>query len=163
MNDHDLAPSPDDTPAPGRLPDHTSATLLHNLADAVVVADRNGTIVFWNDAATAMFGWTAADAIGQTLDLIIPERLRQRHWAGFETAMATGVTRYAGRVLEVPATQRNGEPLSIAFTVTMVSLSSGEPPELIAAVIRDDTQRWRDNRALVAELEELRQQGPQPG
>jgi PAS domain S-box-containing protein len=144
------------------LDDHTLATLLRDLTDAVVVADRHGTIVFWNEAATTLFGWSPADAVGQTLDLIIPERFRQRHWEGFDHAMATGVTRYAGRVLEVPALRRSGEPLSIAFTVTILRSPTGSRPHMIAAVIRDDTERWNEKRATAAELEQLRRQVQPP-
>jgi PAS domain S-box-containing protein len=129
--------------------------LLRALADAVVVADAAGTIVFWNDAAEQLFGWSSADVIGQSLDLIIPERLRGRHWDGYHRVMATGETEYGGRLLEVPALHREGRPLSIGFTVTLLQHPDGSVKG-IAAVIRDETQRWQERRALRAELEELR-------
>jgi PAS domain S-box-containing protein len=126
------------------------------MADAVVIADAGGTIVLWNDAAEQLFGWSAADARGQSLDLIIPERLRGRHWDGYHRVMATGETEYGGgRLLEVPALHREGRPLSIGFTVTLLHHPDGTIKG-IAAVIRDETQRWQERRALRAELEQLR-------
>jgi PAS domain S-box-containing protein len=132
------------------------ATLLRQLADAVVIADREGSIVFWNDAAERLFGWSAAEAVGRNLDLIIPERLRQRHQTGYRRTMTTGQTSYGDRLLEVPALHRNGRTLSIAFTVTLLRAPGGEAPVAIAAVIRDDTERWLERRRLKAELAALR-------
>jgi len=132
------------------------AQLVRDLADAVVVADRDGKITFWNDAAERMFGWPTEDAVGQTLDLIIPERLRGRHWEGFRETMATGETKYAGALLEVPALHRDGRQLSIAFTVTLITADDPAHPDAIAAVIRDDTEHWHERRRLRKELEELR-------
>ena len=87
------------------------AALVRDLADAVVIADAGGTITFWNEAATRLFGFTAGEAVGRTLDLIIPERLRERHWAGYRETMATGRTSYRDRLLEVPALNRDGRTL----------------------------------------------------
>src|SRR4051794_16422306 len=76
------------------------AELVRSLADAVIIADHSGLIVFWNPAAETLFGWTADEAAGQSLDLIVPERLRDRHWTGFHQVMATGETEYGQRLLE---------------------------------------------------------------
>jgi PAS domain S-box-containing protein len=130
--------------------------LVREMADAVIVADAEGMIVFWNRAATRLFGWAEDDARGRTLDLIIPERLRARHWAGYAEVMASGVTRYGERLLEVPALHRDGRRLSIAFTVTLLAPTGSSSPDLIAAVIRDETERWHQRRRLEAELDELR-------
>ena len=123
---------------------------------AVVIADAAGIVVFWNAAATALFGWSDDDAVGTSLDLIIPPRLRDRHWEGYRRVMATGHTDYGGRLLEVPALHRDGHTFSIAFTVTLLS-RPGEPrPDAIAAVLRDDTARRKELRSLrdrVADLE----------
>jgi PAS domain S-box-containing protein len=132
------------------------ADLVRRMADAVIVADAEGTIVLWNGAAARLFGWTEREATGQTLDLIIPEHLRARHWAGYAEVMASGVTRYGERLLEVPALHRDGRRLSIAFTVTLSAPSESCRPDLIAAVIRDETERWHERRRLEAELDELR-------
>jgi PAS domain S-box-containing protein len=137
------------------VPDAVLAELVRSLADAVIIADANGTITFWNEAATTLFGWSAAEAVGETLDLIIPERLRQRHWDGYRQTMATGTTTYGGRLLEVPATHRDGRPLSIAFTVTLLPASGPPQPTAIAAVLRDDTERWQERRRLRSEVARL--------
>jgi PAS domain S-box-containing protein len=139
------------------------AELVRALADAMVVADRDGTITFWNDAATRLFGWPAEDAVGNTLDLIIPERLRQRHWAGYRQTMATGHTSYGDRLLEVPALHRDGRTLSIAFTVTLLSVPGAAQPYAIAAVLRDDTERWQERRRLRTEVAALRECQPADG
>src|SRR5882757_8091421 len=91
--------------------------LVEALGDAIVVADASGAINLWNPAAERLFGFTHAEALGNSLDLIIPERLRERHWAGYRKTMASGETRYAHDVLRVPALQKDGRTLSIAFTV----------------------------------------------
>ena len=127
------------------------AWLMRQLADAVVVADPDGTITFWNDAATRLVGWSADDAIGQSLDLIIPERQRQRHWTGYRRVMATGHTNYGNRLLEVPAIHRDGHRLSIAFTITLLRRPGAADPIGIAAVLRDDTERWQERQRLRAE------------
>lgn len=142
-----------------RPDDATLAALVRDLADAVVVANREGTITFWNGAATRLFGHTEDDAVGRSLDLIIPERLRARHWAGYAETMRTGVTSYADRLLEVPAVHRDGHTLSVAFTVTLVRDDAGGPPSAIAAVLRDDTERWQERRRLRAEVAALRTRG----
>jgi PAS domain S-box-containing protein len=134
------------------------AELVRRFADAVIIADAGGTIRFWNDAAERLFGWTAAEVTGQTLDLIIPERLRERHWGGYQRVMATGESEYGTKLLEVPALSKAGDALSIGFTVTLIHHPDGTV-KAIAAVIRDETERWQQRRALRAELESLRGAG----
>jgi PAS domain S-box-containing protein len=129
------------------LDDRVLARLITELADAVVVADTDGTICFWNDAAERVFGWTAADAIGSSLDLIIPERQRGRHWDGYRTVMATGETKYGTELLRVPALHADGERHSIAFTVTLLTEADGSVSG-IAAVVRDETARWQEEQEL---------------
>ena len=121
-----------------------------------MIADGDGTITFWNDAATRLFGWPEGEAVGRTLDLISPERLRDRHWAGYHQTMATGHTSYGDRLLEVPALHRDGRTLSIAFTVTLLRSAGTDQPHAIAAVLRDDTKRWQERRRLRSELASLR-------
>jgi PAS domain S-box-containing protein len=129
------------------------AQLLQVMGDAVIVADPRGDIVFWNDAATRIFGFTAAEAMGQNLTLITPQRLQQRHNAGFEKSMATGTTRYGDTLLKVPATHKDGRALSIAFSVAML-FDSQHKVTGIAAVIRDETQRFQEDRDLRKRLAE---------
>ena len=134
--------------APAGIDDARLAQLVRDLADAVVIADAAGTIVFWNGGATALFGWSADEAVGQSMDLIIPERLRERHWEGYRRVMETGHTEYGGRLLEVPALHRDGRPLSVAFTVSLLVRPGETRPDGIAAVLRDDTARFQERRRL---------------
>jgi PAS domain S-box-containing protein len=128
--------------------------------DAVVFADRNGVIRLWNRGAEDIFGYSSAEAIGHTLDLIIPEKLRERHWDGYRRVMQTGVTRYGREVLAVPATHKDGSRRSIEFTVALLRDDGGELVG-IAAILRDVTAHFEEQRHLRARLRELeaREQG----
>lgn len=130
------------------------AALIEGLGDAVVVADPEGAIRLWNPAAEHLFGYSADEALGRSLDLIIPERFRERHWAGYREVMRTGVTRYGRDVLRVPAVRKDGARISIAFTVALLRRPDGRI-EAIAAVIRDETARWAEEQALRRRLAEL--------
>jgi PAS domain S-box-containing protein len=139
--------------------------LTEVIGDAVVVADASGVIDVWNPAAEHLFGFTPAEALGNSLDLIIPERLRARHWAGFGKTMATGETRYAHDVLRVPAVHKDGRALSIAFTVGLLYGPQREVTGIVA-VIRDETTRFAEERNLrkhIAELEKNTAHEPAPG
>jgi PAS domain S-box-containing protein len=119
------------------IPELIAQALLHTPSEAIIAADRDGIIRFWNPGAERIFGHSAADAIGRSLDLIIPERLRQRHWQGFRATMATGESRYGtGDVLAVPAQHRNGTTVSIEFTILPLQDDSGAI-SVIAAIMRD--------------------------
>jgi PAS domain S-box-containing protein len=136
-----------------------SEDFLQGAGDAIIAAAPDGTIVFWNAAAERIFGYTATDALGQSLDLIIHERFRQRHWQGYQRVMSTGQTRYGADVLRVPAVRKDGRALSIAFTVTLM-YSRERQIDAIVAVVRDETSRWQEEQALrkrIAELEAIRQ------
>ncbi len=130
-------------------------SLVGAMGDAVVVCDTEGRVIVWNPGAERSFGWTAAEAMGQRMDMIVPERLRQRHWDGYEKSMATGKTKYAHDVLRVPAVDKAGRAMSIAFTVFMLFGADGKVTAC-GSVIRDETDRFAEDRALrkrVAELE----------
>jgi PAS domain S-box-containing protein len=132
--------------------------LVAAISDAVIVSDAGGAIVLWNGGAERIFGHTEAEALGRSLDLITPERLRQRHWDGYHKSMETGTTRYgAGDMLRVPAVHKDGHALSIAFTVAMLKGPDGKVTGVIA-VIRDETTRFNDDRALRKRLAELEAQ-----
>ena len=131
-----------------------SGELLRAAGDAIIAAGADGSIVFWNPAAERLFGYSEGEALGRSLDLIIPERLRQRHWDGYRQVMKTGVTRYGTDVLRVPAVHKDGRPLSIAFTVALLS-TPDKQGRVIAAIIRDETTRWQEERALRQRLAEL--------
>lgn len=126
-------------------------TLLNDIPDAVIYADREGVIRFWNPGAERIFGFTAAEALGQSLDIIIPERLRQRHWDGYSHMMATGQSRYgAGDLLSVPAVNKAGDNLSIQFTVAPVHGETGELAGIVA-VLRDVTATFQEMKRLRAQ------------
>jgi PAS domain S-box-containing protein len=123
-------------------------TLLTDIPDAVVYADRNGAIRFWNSGAERIFGFPADEALGRSLDIIIPERLRQRHWDGYSHMMATGQSRYgAGDLLSVPPVNKAGDNLSIQFTVAPVRDAAGELAGIIA-VLRDVTVTFQEMKRL---------------
>jgi PAS domain S-box-containing protein len=129
--------------------------LVAAMGDAVMVCDAQGTVLLWNPACERLFGYTEAEALGRSMDLIIPERLRGRHWEGYHKTMATGITKYGTDLLRVPAVDKQGRSMSIAFTVALLLGSDGKV-SAIASVIRDETVRFNDERALkkrVAELE----------
>jgi PAS domain S-box-containing protein len=129
-------------------------SLVEAAGDAIIAAGTDGTIVLWNPAAARIFGFTAEEALGHSLDLIIPERLRKRHWEGYERVMRTGQSRYGIEILRVPAVRKDGRPLSIAFTVGLLRSGDGSI-QAIAAIIRDETARWEDERALRRRLAAL--------
>jgi PAS domain S-box-containing protein len=128
--------------------------LIHAMGDAVVVADADGNISFWNAAATRIFGFTEDEAMGRPLDLIIPERQRGRHNEGYAKTVATGQTRYGTSLLRVPATHKDGRRLSIAFTVALLAGEDGRVCG-VAAVIRDETARFAEEQQLRKRITEL--------
>jgi len=128
--------------------------LVEAIGDAVIVADRNGAIALWNPAAERIFGFTETEALGRSLDLIIPERQREKHWNGYNQTMQTGQTRYATDILRVPALHKDGHRLSIAFTVALLYSAENEVTG-IAAVVRDETTRFKEERDLRKRLEAL--------
>jgi PAS domain S-box-containing protein len=121
--------------------------LLEEMADAVIITDREGVIRLWNTGAGAIFGVPADQAVGESLDLIIPERLRQRHWEGYRRVMQTGVTRYGRELLAVPATRADGTRLSVEFTIVPLRDEAGKLFG-IAAIMRDVTARWQREKEL---------------
>jgi PAS domain S-box-containing protein len=130
--------------------------LVTECPDAVIVADRAGKIRFWNPAASRIFGFAETEALGQTLDLIVSERLRSRHWEGYNRVMAGAPSRYGeGDLLSVPAMRKDGSRISIEFTILPVHDAAGEMIG-IAAFLRDVTARFEEMRALRRELAELK-------
>lgn len=144
----------------GRVPDREDMQnsldfrqLVTVAGDAIIASDPQGVITLWNAAAERIFGFSEAEALGQTLDLITPERHRERHWAGYRASMASGTTRYGTTLLRVPALHKDGRALSIAFTVALLK-SDGVVTQIVA-IIRDETSRWNEERELRRRLRAL--------
>ena len=120
--------------------------VLACMMEAVIHADRQGLIALWNPAAETMFGFSAAEAIGQSLDIIIPERLREAHWRGFHTAIASGRTRLNGRPTVTRALHKSGATLYVEMSFAMVCATTGEVIGSVA-VARDATERVQREKA----------------
>ena len=131
--------------------------LVESIGDAVIASDPSGAINLWNPSATRMFGFTEAEALGKSLDIIIPQRQQQRHWDGYHKTMETGITKYGNDVLRVPAVHKDGHTLSIAFTVAMLHTPDGKISAIVA-VVRDESARFAEDRALKKRLTELEMQ-----
>lgn len=135
--------------------DTMSQEILALAPDAILYADREGIIQLWNKGAERIFGVPSDQAIGQSLDMIIPEKLRERHWEGYHKTMETGETRYGTELLAVPAMRADGSRLSTEFSIVMLTGDDGKPLG-VAAILRDVTQRHQKEKQLrerVAELE----------
>ena len=129
--------------------------ILSAQSDAIIAADKEGEIIFWNPGAERIFGFARAEAIGRSLDIIIPTRLRKRHWDGYRRVMEIGESRYGqGDVLAVPGTAKDGRQLSLEFTI--VPLRDGSTGLIgLAAIMRDVTERFEETRALKRRLAEM--------
>jgi PAS domain S-box-containing protein len=131
-----------------------ATAVVRESAEAIVVTDPAGIIRLWNEGAARMFGFPAEEAIGQNLDIIIPEKLRERHWKGYFQTMATGYTRYGDKMLSVPATHRDGQRLSIEFSVALLRDDAGQIVG-ISAIMREVSERRNAERELRAKISEL--------
>jgi PAS domain S-box-containing protein len=136
------------------MEDWLAQAIVRSSPDAIVFADREGIIREWNAAAEGMFGYAASEAIGRSLDLVIPENLRARHWTGYHEVMRTGITRYGAEVLSVPALRKDGTRLSLEFGVALVRSPNGELAGIVAT-LRDVTERWRRDKELRERLARL--------
>ncbi|MEJ2658947.1 MAG: PAS domain S-box protein [Desulfobacterales bacterium] len=128
--------------------------IIENSQDAILFADKDGIIVLWNSGAEAIFGYKKEEVQGKRMDLIIPEKLRQRHWDGFHTVMKTGETRYGKELLKVPAMRKDGTRISVEFTIVLVRNLRKEIMGT-AAIIRDVTERWEQEKALKQKIKLL--------
>jgi PAS domain S-box-containing protein len=141
--------------------DLTHEQLCRNIIDhtslAVIFGDCEGVIRLWNAGAEAMFGYTAQEAVGQSMDLIIPEKHRQKHWDGYSRVMQTGVTKYGRELLAVPAMTKDGRRISIEFNIALLRDQAGKIIGA-AATVNDVSARWERERALRARLAELEAQ-----
>jgi PAS domain S-box-containing protein len=130
-------------------PADIDARILDEVADALIYSDRSGTIVRWNRVSCTLFGFSAAEALGQNLDLIIPEHLRAAHWKGFEAAIASGATKLAGRPTLTRALHKTGRKLYIEMTFALVRNAAGDVLGSVA-MARDVTERVERERAAKA-------------
>ena len=125
--------------------------LVAQLGEAVIISDRNENILFWNASAERIFGFTPEEALGKTLSIITPERFRERHSKGYFHTIQTGQTKYGHTLLRVPAVHKDGHSISIAFSVSML-FDEQNQAIAIAAIIRDETERFWEERQLKATL-----------
>lgn len=140
------------------MSDQLAQALLASSSDAIVATDREGHITFWNPGAERIFGFAANEAVGKSLDLIIPENLRARHWEGFRHVVQTGISRYGdGDLLSVPGLTRDGRRISVEFTIVMLR-DEAEVAGTVA-VMRDVTKRFEEVRELRRRLAEASQPG----
>jgi len=128
--------------------------LVENSNDAIIYSDRDGVIRLWNAGAETMLGFSSEEALGQSLDIFIPENQRPRHWEGYFKVMQTGVTRYATELLAAPALKKDGSRISTEFSMVIVKSETGEILGT-AAIMRDVTARWQKEKALRQRLAEL--------
>lgn len=128
--------------------------ILENAPDAILFADREGLIRIWNAGAERIFGFSQAEALGQSLDLIIPQKLRARHWEGYHRVMAGGETHYGSKLLSVPALRQDGCQLSSEFSIVMLRDALGRVMG-VAAIMRDVSERFAQEKALKARVAAL--------
>ena len=133
--------------------------IIEGAQDAIVFADSDGIIRLWNSGAEAIFGYSKEEAIGETLDLIVPEKLREKHWEGYRKVMDTGVTKYGSDILAVPALKKDDSRLSVEFTIVLLKDDTGKP-QGTAAIMRDMTERWQREKELKKRLAELEAEAP---
>ncbi len=136
--------------------------LVEAVGDAVMACDAAGAITLWNPACERMFGHTETEALGKSLDIIIPQRQQQRHWDGYAQTMASGKTKYGTTVLRVPALHKDGHTLSIAFSVALL-FGPDQKVSSIVAVVRDESAKFAEERALRKRLTELEMQATPQG
>lgn len=129
--------------------------LITTASDANIATDRTGVINFWNPGANRIFGFRADEAIGRSLDLIIPHNLRARHWAGFDRVMETGVSRYDhGELLSVPALTKSGQRIPVEFTIVLLKDTLGHPVGTVT-ILRDVTRQFEEMRKLKRQRAEI--------
>ena len=127
--------------------------------DAVMFSDKSGIIRLWNNGAERMFGYSAQEALGQSLDLIIPENLRQRHWDGYFRVMESGTSHYSINLLSAPALQKGGTRISTEFSMALIKDATGKMLG-VASIIRDVTARWQREKELKERIKELETRHP---
>ena len=146
-------------PPPPEVARTVASAILAASADAVIATDRDGSIQIWNPGAERIFGHRADEAVGQSLDLIIPERLRARHWEGYRQVIDTGESRYGhGDLLSVPSMRKDGTRISVEFTIVPLKDEAGRMTGM-AAVMRDVTGRFEELKGLRRKLADVARSG----
>ena len=130
--------------------------LIEQSPDAILCCDRDGIIRLWNRGAERLFGFTSDEALGASLDIIIPKRLRARHWLGYRQVMATGISSYGNKLLAVPALHRDGTERSIEFSIVLLR-DAAHGVAGVASIMRDVSERFQREKALRAEMTALRE------
>ncbi len=130
------------------------AALVHQAPDAMIFADLQGVIRTWNAAAERIFGHAATTAVGQSLDIIIPEQLREQHWAGYDRALADGDTKYKGQSLPTKSMKADGSQFYVELSFAIIHGSDGAVVGALAHA-RDITERFERDRAMRRRLREL--------
>ena len=138
------------------LPPHQwlCENIVEQISTAIIFGDREGIVRLWNTGAEAMFGWSAQEVLGKSMDMIIPEKHRARHWEGYSHVMDTGVTKYGQGVLAVPAITKDGRRISIEFNIALLKDADGRVLGA-AASVQDVTARWERDKVLRTRLAEL--------
>jgi PAS domain S-box-containing protein len=131
--------------------------IIENSQDAILFADRDGIVNLWNSGAEAIFGYKTEEIQRKNLDLIIPEKLRQRHWEGYQRVMKTGKTRYGKDLLKVPAIRKDGRTISVEFTILLIRNRQNKIMGT-ASIIRDVTEHWEQEKELKKKLKFLENQ-----
>lgn len=126
---------------------------LDRSQDAILIADREGIIRYWNAGAERILGFPASEALGQSLDLFIPEKLRGRHWEGYHRVMASGETKYVTGLLSSPGIRKDGTQVSLEFSMVLLKDENGTM-QGCASIMRDVTERWLKDKELKQRLAE---------
>lgn len=136
--------------------------IVESTPDAVVFSDQDGIIRVWNRGAEAIFGYSAEEAVGEMLDVIVPEKMQERHWEGYFRVMKTGMTKYGKDLLAVPGIRKDGSRVSLEFSVALIRDEDGVLLG-VSAVIRDVTARWQKEKEMKERLAELEKIANWPG
>jgi PAS domain S-box-containing protein len=132
----------------------SESLIVAQAPDAIIFADRDGIIRVWNAAAERIFGFTADSAIGQDLNIIVPESLRDAHWTGYDRALAAGDTKYRGQALPTKATRTDGSQNYVELSFAIIHGSGGDVIGALAHA-RDITERFERDRTMRRRLKEL--------
>jgi PAS domain S-box-containing protein len=136
--------------------------IVESSPDAIVFSDQDGVIRLWNAGAEALFGYSAQEAVGESLDIIVPDKMRERHWEGYFRVMKTGTTKYGKDLLAVPGIRKDGSRVSLEFSVSLIRDEDGVLLG-ISAMLRDVTVRWKKEREMKERIAALEAQAKGSG